>query len=214
MTSLQIRRTRIKICGLKHCEDAMKAVESGADAIGLVFVEKSPRYVSLTEARVIAEAMPPFVTVVGLFMDATAAMVREALKVVPLNLLQFHGDESPDFCDQFEIPYIKVLRMRKNVNVTAFAQEYPNAAGLLLDTYHEGIAGGTGQVFDWQRVPDDCPLPIILAGGLNPENVATAINTAHPYAVDVSSGVESRPAVKDYDKIKTFINEVNQIGKS
>ena len=207
-------RTRIKICGLTHRNDALKAVECGADAIGLIFVDKSPRYVSLTDARVIAESMPPFVTVVGLFMNATAAMVKEALKVVPLNLLQFHGDESPEFCKQFEKPYIKVLRMRENVNVFAFAQEYPNAAGILLDTYHKDAAGGTGLTFDWDLIPDDVPLPLILAGGLTPENVASAIKTVHPYAVDVSSGVESEPAHKDHNKIEKFIKEVQDVGTS
>ena len=204
--------TRIKICGIKHLDDALKAVECGADAIGLIFVEKSPRYTSLAAARVIAESLPPFVTVVGLFMDALEETVREALKVVPLNLLQFHGEESPEFCDQFEMPYIKVLRMRENVNVVAFAQEYPNAAGILLDTYDKGVGGGTGQSFDWSLIPEDIPLPLILAGGLNPENVASAVETVKPYAVDVSSGVESERAIKDHKKIEQFINEVQRVG--
>lgn len=203
--------TRIKICGIKHRDDALKAVECGADAIGLIFVEKSPRYASFTDARVIAESLPPFVAVVGLFMDAPAATVHEALKVVPLTLLQFHGDESPEFCDQFGMPYIKVLRMRENVNVIAFAQDYPNAAGILLDTYtKEG--GGSGQSFDWSLIPEDIPLPLILAGGLNPENVASAVETVKPYAVDVSSGVESEPAIKDHKKIEQFIKEVQRVG--
>ena len=203
--------TRIKICGIKHLDDALKAVECGADAIGLIFVEKSPRYSSLAAARVVAESLPPFVTTVGLFMDAPAETVREALKVVPLNLLQFHGDESPAFCDQFGLPYIKVLRMRDNVNVVAFAQEYPNAAGILLDTYHEK-GGGTGQTFDWSLIPEDMPLPLILAGGLNPENVASAVERVKPYAVDVSSGVESEPTIKDHKKIEQFIKEVQRVG--
>ncbi len=203
--------TRIKICGIKHLDDALKAVECGADAIGLIFVEKSPRYTSLAAARVIAESLPPFVTVVGLFMDASAEMVHEALKVVPLNLLQFHGDESPEFCEQFEMPYIKVLKMRENVNAVAFAQEYPNAAGILLDTYHEK-GGGTGETFDWSLIPEDIPLPLILAGGLNPDNVASAVETVKPYAVDVSSGVESEPAIKDHKKIEQFIKEVQRVG--
>ena len=202
--------TRIKICGIKHLDDALKAVEFGADAIGLIFVEKSPRYASFTDARVIAESMPPFVTVVGLFMDAPAEKVREALKVVPLNLLQFHGDESREFCEQFDIPYIKVLKMRENVNVVAFAQEYPSASGILLDTFSKA-GGGSGQTFDWNLIPEDVPLPLILAGGLNPENVASAVETVKPYAVDVSSGVESEPAVKDHKKIEQFIKEVLRI---
>ena len=204
-------RTRIKICGIKHTQDALKAVECGADAIGLIFVEKSPRYASFTDARVIAESLPAFVTVVGLFMDAPAEKVHEALKVVPINLLQFHGDESPEFCDQFDVPYIKVLRMRDNVNVVAFAQEYPNASGILLDTYTIA-GGGSGQTFDWSLIPDDVPLPLILAGGLNPENVASAVEEVKPYAVDVSSGVESEPAIKDHKKIEQFIKEVQRVG--
>ncbi|MCK5724786.1 MAG: phosphoribosylanthranilate isomerase [Gammaproteobacteria bacterium] len=204
-------QTRIKICGIKHRDDALKAVECGADAIGLIFVAKSPRYVSLTEARVITESMPPFVTLVGLFMNASAESVCEALKVVPLNLLQFHGDETPEFCDQFEMPYIKVLRMREDVNVIAFAQEYPNAAGILLDTYSKA-GGGSGQSFDWNLIPDDVPLPLILAGGLNPDNVAMAVEKVKPYAVDVSSGVESEPAIKDHKKIEQFIKEVQRVG--
>ena len=204
-------RTRIKICGIKHTQDALKAVECGADAIGLIFVEKSPRYASFTDARVIAESLPAFVTVVGLFMDAPAEKVREALKVVPINLLQFHGDESPEYCDQFEVPYIKVLRMRENVNVVAFAQEYPNASGILLDTYTIA-GGGSGQTFDWSLIPEDVPLPLILAGGLNPENVASAVEEVKPYAVDVSSGVESEPAIKDHIKIEQFIKEVQRVG--
>ena len=203
--------TRIKICGIKHLDDALKAIECGADAIGLIFVEKSPRYVSLTDARVIAESLPPFVTSVGLFMNASEETVREALKVVPLNLLQFHGEESPEFCDQFGVPYVKVLRMRENVNVIAFTQEYPNAAGILLDTYSKE-GGGSGQTFDWSLIPKDVSVPLILAGGLNPENVASAVETVKPYAVDVSSGVESEPAVKDHKKIEQFIKEVLRIG--
>lgn len=206
--------TRIKVCGIKHLDDALKSVEFGADAIGLIFVEKSPRYASLTDARIIAESMPPFVTVVGLFMDSSAKEVKEALKVVPLNLLQFHGDESPEYCDQFGMPYIKVLRMRENVNVVAFAQEYPNAAGILLDTYKMGVGGGTGHTFDWNLIPEDVPLPLILAGGLTPENVASAVETVKPYAVDVSSGVESEPAIKDHKKIEQFIKEVQRVGTS
>lgn len=207
-------RTRIKICGMTHRDDALHAVNCGADAIGLIFVEKSPRYVSLTEARFIAESLPPFVSVVGLFMDAPAEKVQEALRVLPISLLQFHGDESPKYCDQFEMPYIKVLRMREDVNVVAFAQQYPNAAGILLDTYHKEQGGGTGQTFDWKRIPQDMPLPVILAGGLNPDNVADAVEQVRPYAVDVSSGVESAPAVKDHQKIEKFIKEVQRVGSS
>lgn len=204
-------RTRIKICGVRHLNDALKVVELGADAIGLIFVEKSPRYLSLKNARAIAESMPAFVTVVGLFMDTPAEVVRETLKTVSLNLLQFHGEETPEFCNQFDKPYIKVLKMRENVDVIGFAKEYPNAAGILLDTYSKE-GGGSGQSFDWSLIPENLPLPLILAGGLNPDNVASAVAAVHPYAVDVSSGVESEPAIKDHKKIEQFIKEVQRIG--
>ena len=201
--------TRVKICGIKHIEDALKAVKCGADAIGLIFVEKSPRYVSLADARVIAESLPPFVTSVGLFMNTSEEMVREALKVVPLNLLQFHGDESPEFCDQFGMPYVKVLGMNEHADIVAFAAQYPNAKGILLDNEK---GGGTGESFNWNLIPEDLPVPIILAGGLNPENVSLAVETVKPYAVDVSSGVESETAVKDHKKIEQFIKEVQRVG--
>jgi len=143
-------RTRIKICGIKHCNDALKAVESGVDAIGLIFVDKSPRYVSLTNARVIAEALPPFVTVVGLFMNNTAETVRETLKSVPLNLVQFHGDETPEFCEQFDMPYIKVLGMNEQSDIAGCAKKYPKAKAILLDNEK---GGGTGESFDWNVIP-------------------------------------------------------------
>lgn len=201
--------TRIKICGIKYKEDALKAIECGADAIGLIFVEKSPRFVRLDVATSIAKSLPPFVTVVGLFMNAAAEMVSEVIKSVPINLLQFHGDESPAFCDQFDMPYIKVLGMNSQSDIVAYAKKYPNAKGILLDNEK---GGGTGQTFDWNLIPSDISVPIILAGGLNPENVASAVETVKPYAVDVSSGVESEPAVKDHKKIEQFIKEVQRVG--
>lgn len=207
-----MQRTRVKICGITRPEDAEHAAQLGADAIGLVFYEPSPRYVSHTTARTIVENLPPFVSSVGLFVDAPAEEVFETLKVVRLNLLQFHGNEKAEYCEQFGVPYIKALRMREDVNVTAFAQQHPNAAGLLLDTYQQGVTGGTGKTFDWNMVPDDVPLPVILAGGLDANNVAQAICTTHPYAVDVSGGVEARKGIKDYGKMSEFIKEVNRIG--
>ena len=201
--------TRIKICGIKHLDDALKAIECGADAIGLIFVDKSPRYVSLIDARVIAESLPPFVTVVGLFMNNTAETVGETLKLVPLNLIQFHGDETPEFCEQFDIPYIKVLGMNEQSDIAGFAKKHPKAKAILLDNEK---GGGTGESFDWNLIPKNLPVPIILAGGLNPENVASAVESVKPYAVDVSSGVESEVAVKDYKKIEQFIKEVQRVG--
>lgn len=205
-------RTRVKICGMTRAEDARQAAALGADAIGLIFYEQSPRFVSLTEARVVVEALPPFVTKVGLFVNAPKEQVHEALQVVKLDLLQFHGDESPRYCEQFEMPYLKALRMREDVNVEAFVQKYFSASGILLDTYQQGVAGGTGQTFDWQLIPANLPLPIILAGGLTAENVAGAIETVHPYAVDVSGGVEATKGKKDHHKMEAFINEVKRVG--
>jgi phosphoribosylanthranilate isomerase len=207
-----VQRTRVKICGITRPEDAAHAVQLGADAIGLVFYEPSPRYISHTTARTIVESLAPFVTSVGLFVDAPAEEVFEVLKVVRLNLLQFHGDEKAEYCEQFGVPYIKALRMREDVNVTAFAQQHPNAAGILLDTYQTGIAGGTGQTFDWNMIPDDVPLPVILAGGLDANNVARAICSVHPYAVDVSGGVEVHKGEKDRGKMSDFLKEVQRIG--
>ena len=207
-----MQRTRIKICGITRPDDAAYAAELGVDAIGMVFYEPSPRYVSHTTARTIAESLSPFVTSVGLFVDAPAEEVREALKVVRLDLLQFHGEETPEYCQQFGVPYIKALRMREDVNVTAFAQHYPDAAGILLDTYQQGVAGGTGQKFDWKMIPDDVPLPVILAGGLDATNVAEAISAVQPYAVDVSGGVEASKGIKDHGKMTEFVKEVNRVG--
>jgi len=202
-------RTRIKICGIRHLEDALKAVECGADAIGLIFVEKSPRFVSLSEAERIAKSLPAFVTVVGLFMDDDAETVRRTLKSVPLTLLQFHGSETAEFCEQFDVPYVKVLGMTEQSDIAAFAKKYPGAKAILLDNEK---GGGTGQSFDWNLVPENLAVPIILAGGLDPENVALAVETVKPYAVDVSSGVESETAVKDHHKIEQFIKEVQRVG--
>jgi len=206
------QRTRVKFCGITRPEDGQEAARLGADAIGLVFYEPSPRYVSHTTARTIVEALPPFVSTVGLFVNAPAEEVFEILKVVRLNLLQFHGDEPAEYCEQFGVPYIKALRMREDINVIAFAQQHPNATGILLDAYQEGVAGGTGQTFDWSMVPDDVPLPMILAGGLDTENVAKAITTVYPYAVDVSGGVELKKGIKDPEKMSAFLKEVYRIG--
>lgn len=207
-----MQRTRVKICGITRPDDAAYAARLGVDAIGMVFYEPSPRYVSHTTARTIAESLPPFVTSVGLFVDAPVEEVLETLNVVRLDLLQFHGDETPEYCAQFGVPYIKALRMRADVNVTAFAQQHYNASGILLDTYQQGVAGGTGQLFDWKMIPDDVPLPVILAGGLDADNVARAITTVHPYAVDISGGIEASKGIKDHGKMSEFVKEVYRVG--
>ncbi len=216
---------RVKICGITSVNDAISAANLGADAIGLVFYEPSPRYIDIETAALIANAVGPFVTTVGLFVDAEASFVNQVLNQVPLQLLQFHGNETSAFCEQFNRPYIKALRMKPDVDVDKTIEEYPNASGILLDAYRKGVPGGTGETFDWARVPKQCNeqdakqgLPIILAGGLNPENVQSAIQQTLPYAVDVSGGVErtNEPngaenknantiVRKDHEKIKQFI---------
>ncbi|MEX2962759.1 phosphoribosylanthranilate isomerase [Microbulbifer sp. TYP-18] len=196
---------QVKICGITRPEDAIMAVTLGADALGMVFYPHSPRCVSIDRAAEIAAAVPPFVTLVGLFVDADAAQVREVLDRVPLNLLQFHGAESADYCQQFGRPYIKALRMKEDLDVAGTMARYPQARGLLLDAFRPGVPGGTGETFDWQRVPRDSGRQIILAGGLSPENVAQAIAIARPQAVDVSGGVEASPGCKDERKVAEFI---------
>lgn len=204
-------QTRIKICGITRVQDVQSVADSGADALGLVFYEQSPRNVSLSQAAQLAQATPPFVTVVGLFVNAEAESVRAVLEKVPLGLLQFHGDEPPEFCAQFGRPYIKAIRVKPGVDLLQCAALYSGASGLLLDAHVEGIAGGTGTVFDWTLISQRLPLPVILSGGLDAKNVAAAIKQVRPYAVDVSSGVEAEKGIKDAAKIDAFINEVKQI---
>jgi phosphoribosylanthranilate isomerase len=203
--------TRTKICGITRVEDALAAAASGADAIGLVFHEKSPRYVTVRHAAHIAAALPPFVTVVGLFVNVSTDFVHAVLDKVPLDLLQFHGDEGPQYCASFERPYIKAIRVREGVDLVQCASRYAGAQGLLLDAWVEGIPGGTGHSFDWELIPRDLPLPVILSGGLKPANVADAIRAVRPYAVDVSSGVEAEKGIKDAARIAAFIREVKDV---
>jgi phosphoribosylanthranilate isomerase len=192
-------------------EDAQTAARTGADAIGLVFYQRSPRHVNVAQAKLLAGTLPPFVTVVGLFVNAEAAFVREVLAGVPLDMLQFHGDETPEYCAQFDRPYLKAIRVKTGVDLLQCASDFRSAKGLLLDAHVEGIPGGTGTAFDWTLIPKQLPLPVILSGGLDTENVATAIKQVRPYAVDVSSGVEAGKGIKDAAKIVAFINEVKQI---
>lgn len=199
---------RSKICGITRIEDALAAARAGADAIGLVFYSKSPRAVTATQAKAIIAALPPFVTTVGLFVDATDAELTEILAAVPLDVLQFHGDESPEFCSGYGRPYLKALRVKPGDDVAAAMARYAEAAGILLDTYVEGVPGGTGEAFDWSLVPRDSSQPIILAGGLDAENVAAAIAQVRPYGVDVSGGVEQSKGIKDAGKIHAFVRAV------
>ena len=205
---------RTKICGITSVEAARHAVSAGADALGLVFYEKSPRVVSVEQAKRIASVVPPFVSLVGLFVNAEAKEVQKVVDVVPLQLLQFHGDEKADYCDQFSLPYIKVFRMSEDIDVSEQMSRYTGARGFLLDAYHADKPGGTGESFDWERFPKQSNKPVILAGGLTPANVSQAVKQTTPYAVDVSGGVESEPGVKDPVKVTAFIEAVKQMDSS
>lgn len=201
-------RTRVKICGLTRAQDAREAARLGADAIGLVFYPPSPRAVTTAQAREVVQALPPFVTLVGLFVDASESEVRDVLAQVPVDLLQFHGDETPMFCAGFGRPWIKAVRMREGVDLWAERERYGEASALLLDAYRPGLPGGTGSGFDWDRIPPGMAEQIVLAGGLTPANVAQAVRQLRPYAVDVSGGVEQVKGIKDAEKMAAFLEEV------
>ena len=201
---------RSKICGITRIEDALAAAEAGADAIGFVFYAKSPRAVDVRQARAIIAELPPFVTTVGLFVNASRCELNEILEVVPLDLLQFHGDETPQDCEGYHRPWIKALRVRPGDDLEAACQLYAGARGILLDTYVAGVPGGTGEAFDWSLVPAHLSKPIILAGGLSADNVGQAIAQVRPYAVDVSGGVEQAKGIKDAAKIEAFMRAVKQ----
>lgn len=203
-------RTRIKICGITRPEDGLTAVRCGADAIGLVFYPPSPRAVSLAQAQDIVSVLPPFVTVVGLFVDESRERLRQLLQSVRIDLLQFHGKESAQECVGFNRPWIKAIRMREGIDLAALEKEYTAASGLLLDAYAAGRPGGTGNRFDWERIPPQMASRIILAGGLNPENCESAVRQVRPYAVDVSGGVEASKGIKDAGKIAAFIEGVKR----
>ncbi len=205
---MNVTVVRSKICGITRIEDALAAVEAGADAIGLVFYGKSPRAVSIEQAAAILQALPPFVTSVGLFVDMPHDELQQLLQRLPLDLLQFHGDESPADCEGHGRPYIKALRVRPGEDVSAAMAPYAGARGILLDTFVEGVPGGTGASFDWSLVPENAAKPIILAGGLDAGNVATAIRQVRPYAVDVSGRVEAGKGIKDAGKIRAFVRAV------
>ncbi|MFV1922167.1 MAG: phosphoribosylanthranilate isomerase [Methylotenera sp.] len=202
-------RTRIKICGITRVEDAVYAAEQGVDAIGLVFYPLSPRYVSVTQARAIAKALPPFVSIVALFVNPTTDEVMQVLTSVRIDLLQFHGDEDEVACKQYGLPYLKAIRVKLGTNLIQYAQDYTSAKALLLDTYSDAAFGGTGEIFDWNVIPKKMPKPIVLAGGLSVGNVAQAIKLVAPYAVDVSGGVEQSKGIKDSVKIANFVSAVN-----
>lgn len=211
MTIPAPHRTRIKICGITREVDLRAAVSLGADALGFVFYPPSPRYIDNEHAARLARVLPPFVTLVGLFVNAEVDQVRRTIAKVPLQLLQFHGDEDATYCRQFGLPYIKAARVRPDLDLLEYAASFPDARGLLLDAFVGGY-GGAGKTFDWTLIPPTLPLPIILSGGLDAANIGEALQAVQPWAVDVSSGVESTEpgckGIKDATRIAAFINGV------
>ena len=205
-------RTRIKFCGLTRPGDVRLACELGADAIGFVFAQASPRRLAAEEARAIRPALAPLVDAVALFMDNTAENVREVVRHVRPSLLQFHGSEDDAFCRAFGVPYLKAIAMASEIgqHPASLQSRYPSAAGFLLDSHSAGEAGGSGQTFDWSRIPKGIQKPIVVAGGLDPDNVFDAICATLPWGVDVSSGIESAPGIKDGDKMRRFVQEVRR----
>jgi len=207
-------RTRIKICGFTRVEDAVFASSLGVDAIGLVFYPPSPRNVQIAQAREIAQALPAFISIVALFVDGHESWIREVLKAVPIDIIQFHGDETAEACRIYNKPYIKALSMRQNIDIANCAATYYDAAGLLLDAYHPDAKGGTGNKFDWAMIPQQYSFPLILAGGLTVDNTKQAVQSVKPYALDVSTGVEVQKGIKDAAKMAAFIEQVYQADRS
>ena len=203
-------RTRVKICGFTRIEDAVYAAHNGVDAIGLVFYPASPRHVEIEQAIRIVNALPAFTSVVALFVDEQEAKIREVLAQVPIDCIQFHGDETAEACRIYGKRYIKAISMREGIDIPALAHYYHDAAGLLLDAFHPDSKGGTGSQFNWSLIPNQLDLPIILAGGLDETNAKLAVQTVRPYALDVSSGVEARKGIKDSHKMAAFIKQVNE----
>ncbi|NOQ34994.1 MAG: phosphoribosylanthranilate isomerase [Methylococcaceae bacterium] len=203
-------RTRVKICGFTNVQQAVYAAHLGVDAIGLVFYPPSPRNVSIEQSQKIVAALPAFTTVVALFVDEDEARIRNVLNQVKIDCIQFHGDEMPDACRLYNKSYIKAVAMREDTDIKQLVADYNDASALLLDAYHPQAKGGTGEQFDWDLIPQECELPIILAGGLSPDNAQQAVKAVKPYALDVSSGVEASKGIKEAAKMAAFIKEVNQ----
>ena len=209
-------KTRIKICGLTREEDVDAAVAAGADAIGFVFYPPSPRYITPQRAAELARRIPPFVDVVGLFVNEAPEFVRAACEALPINVLQFHGDEDAAYCSQFARPYLRAARVRPGLDLVEFASSFPDARGargLLLDAFVEGYGGG-GHVFDWTLIPSNLPSYLVLSGGLTADNIGDAIRRVRPVAVDVSSGVEAGKGIKDHSKIAAFVAAVRKADES
>lgn len=201
-------RTRVKICGVTRAEDALEAARCGADAIGLVFYPASPRYVTVQQAQQVVAALPPFISVVALFVNAKQAEIEAIISQVRIDIVQFHGDETAAECERIKLPYFKAIRVKPDTNLLQYEVDFSSAKALLLDTYSESAYGGTGHVFDWDLIPKNMAKPVILAGGLTAENVGLAIEKVKPYAVDISGGVELSKGVKDAKKIAAFMRAV------
>jgi len=206
-------KTRIKICGITRLEDALSAIDAGADALGFVFYPPSPRAITAQQAAEIIRQIPPFITTVGLFVDEQRETIQEILQITQLDLIQFHGHETSGFCESFSRPYIKAIRMRGGIGLKVMHEDYMSAAGLLLDTYQKGVPGGTGEVFNWDVIPPDLAKLCILAGGLNEKNIEQAVRQVQPYAVDVSGGVELKPGIKSAKEIQAFIRGVERANR-
>ena len=205
-----MKRTRVKVCGITRKEDAYAAIDAGADALGFVFYAPSPRAVGALQAQAIMKSLPPYVSKVGLFVNAAVAEVQQIMAASSLDCLQFHGDETADYCAQFNLPYYKAIRVKPGVNLIQCELDFASATALLLDTFSEKVMGGTGQTFDWNLIPSGMKKPLILAGGLNPDNVTQAMQRVRPYAVDVSGGVEVQKGVKSPGKIAALMQQVMQ----
>ncbi|KAF3976878.1 MAG: phosphoribosylanthranilate isomerase [Methylococcales symbiont of Iophon sp. n. MRB-2018] len=203
-------RTRIKICGFTRVEDAVAAAKLGVDAIGLVFYPPSPRSISIEQARNIVNALPAFVSVVALFVDEQESQIKQVLNELAIDVIQFHGNEPANRCNIYNKPYLKAIRMTKQRDVLQIAEQYNDASALLLDAYQLGIKGGSGHQFDWDLIPKQCALPIVLAGGLHVDNARLAVQSVRPYALDVSSGVETEKGIKDVAKMAAFIQQVKE----
>jgi len=199
---------KVKICGITNLEDALNAQSLGADALGFVFCEDSPRYISPKKAGDIIKKLPPFVKSVGLFVNEKKEMIDDALKFSGIDLIQFHGDEDESFCKQFNLPFIKVIRVTEDINLLEYMSYFESASAFLLDSYSGNARGGTGHQFNWELIPADTNVPLVIAGGLNPDNIKSLLEKRQPYAVDVSSGVESAKGKKDLNKMKQFMDGV------
>jgi len=202
-------RTKIKICGITTQRDALKAVELGVDALGFVFFSESPRYIEPRKARAIINLLPSFVLRVGLFVNAPKEEVLSIISESRVNMLQFHGDEDENFCNQFNLPYIKAISFKDGINLLEYCQIFASSSAILIDTYSQKMRGGTGKTFNWDLIPKQLPLPLIIAGGLDSKNVSSLINSVNPYGVDVSGGVEVDKGIKDHNMMKNFVLGVN-----